>query len=1015
MQTMEGLKGKEESLYIQCLFRTINFADLKQELKNRTDGAVDNSYFIMTLKLRLHILQKASCNVKLQDELKTEIEGLDRKPPRGYKCSIAGCKYNTRNFNLLLGHLRSLHSSREHKIICQLNGCERELSSVRMLQIHIRTCHRTRKSSVLLKQNQLAEQLSRLRCPAVSCGHQQSTTLKDLKSHIISEHTDKMEEVDCIYAGCNFKSHKTGTLRSHFSRKHPSQLIDDVKKELVVSSGDDDQLAFKNSGTTFGRVDTENELDDDGSNSDCLGVTLDNTDIEFEEEEEDDNAQEVFTRALAMQFNSWMNVKNIAYSTVNEIVTEIFNSYQQGVTVTKDRIKKHLEIDGWDSSKIWELLSKIDLEDPFKEARGSLENETKRKTYIQSEFDYAKPVTIRLNETNRNEKPETMQYIPIKESLKILLEDESYISQKNNNPYFHEPGVIKDVKDGLTYRTNKFFTENPEAVPIILFADELEVVNPLGAGKTKHKIQCCYYTTVDIIPPLRCKVKSTQLCSLVLSSNWKKHGNEACNRQLVIDLKDLEKVGIEINKPSKKVVKAGLCLIVGDNLGQNQLGEFSSCFSSGFICRVCDANYKDVCKNRQVYSESVDDYKTEILTKDKYDQCATLAVESGASDETLGIKGHCIFNGLESFHCVDQLAPCLGHDFYEGIFAYDVQFFLDYLITKEKLIGAEEFNERLRNVRLSSRDAKNRPKCFKHKKGQTKYEGNAGSLRILSRILTTILSGVLEQSVTEKLIIKLHELSEIITAPVLTVHEVKVEMEEIVVEYLDLRIEAVETLEMPNPRPKHHFISHYPRAFLNNGPLIAIWAMRLESKHTFFKSVLRTAKNFKNVAFTCANRHQLAQVSYAFYGLFSTNKHEIPDNAPMASDVAKITSDPALKAFYQELNEEAVIPNRVKIYGTEFIIGKIIVIKKQDHGNLKVGLIKAISYFKNKISFAVVTFEALKSKFGPFVTTAFISAHEVVDFDTLADYYPLEMMGTLDSFSFILHHYVTRGSGDLSY
>ena len=29
---------------------------------------------------------------------------------------------------------------------------------------------------------------------------------------------------------------------------------------------------------------------------------------------------------------------------------------------------------------------------------------------------------------------------------------------------------------------------NPDALPLIAFADELEVCNPLGSGKTRHKI-----------------------------------------------------------------------------------------------------------------------------------------------------------------------------------------------------------------------------------------------------------------------------------------------------------------------------------------------------------------------------------------------------------------------------------------------------------------------------------------------------------------------------------------------
>ena len=90
-----------------------------------------------------------------------------------------------------------------------------------------------------------------------------------------------------------------------------------------------------------------------------------------------------------------------------------------------------------------------------------------------------------------------------------------------------------------------------------------QVVNSLGAGKGKHKIQCTYYTTLDITPALRSKVKSIQLVSLVLSKDWKQYGNLACNSNLLEDLKDLEENGLKIYKPVEKIVKAGLALIVG--------------------------------------------------------------------------------------------------------------------------------------------------------------------------------------------------------------------------------------------------------------------------------------------------------------------------------------------------------------------------------------------------------------------------------------------------------------------
>ena len=65
---------------------------------------------------------------------------------------------------------------------------------------------------------------------------------------------------------------------------------------------------------------------------------------------------------------------------------------------------------------------------------------------------------------------------------------------------------------------------------------------------------------------------------------------------------------------------------------------------------------------------------------------------------------------------------------------------------------------------------------------------------------------------------------------------------------------------------------------------------------------------------------------------------------------------------------------------------------------------RPISFFKDKVQFVVKTFEANQSKFGSYVTTKFLAENEIVQYDLLSDYHPLEMIGPRDSF-FILHHY----------
>lgn len=41
------------------------------------------------------------------------------------------------------------------------------------------------------------------------------------------------------------------------------------------------------------------------------------------------------------------------------------------------------------------------------------------------------------------------------------------------------------------------------------------------------------------------------------------------------------------------------------------------------------------------------------------------------------------------------------------------------------------------------------------------------------------------------------------------------------------------------------------------GPLVTLWTMRFEAKHSFFKQVVRHTNNFRNINLTLATKHQV--------------------------------------------------------------------------------------------------------------------------------------------------------------
>nr|XP_047139729.1 uncharacterized protein LOC105845782 isoform X3 [Hydra vulgaris] len=81
--------------------------------------------------------------------------------------------------------------------------------------------------------------------------------------------------------------------------------------------------------------------------------------------------------------------------------------------------------------------------------------------------------------------------------------------------------------------------------------------------------------------------------------------------------------------------------------------------------------------------------------------------------------------------------------------------------------------------------------------------------------------------------------------------------------YLQLLVESfVQTFVELYPgklTPKLHFLLHYPRLIADYGPLRYLWCMRFEAKHQYFKKLAGAVRNFKNIAYILAKRHQLHQ------------------------------------------------------------------------------------------------------------------------------------------------------------
>lgn len=285
------MDSRDQDIYSLCLFRSISLHELKSEMLSRAiNFSPCDPYYILTLKLRREILMKNPDNENLLKQLDADIKAADetKSPPPGakYKCCLPGCSFLCSNHIKYLAHLEFVHYNCKSRLVCQFrHSCSREFPSFKMLEAHVKNIHKKRPTQVQLRQNQLVEQLTKLRCIEKSCGNQLVSSIAQLKVHLYT-HTSKKETVQCLF--CSYKCDTSGTLKSHFSRKHKIQTVELMSPGYLTSD--------LPSPEDFGPAgDVNSPLDDSVDNTDdteSVEVSIDDL--------VDDVSEELFIKALAI-------------------------------------------------------------------------------------------------------------------------------------------------------------------------------------------------------------------------------------------------------------------------------------------------------------------------------------------------------------------------------------------------------------------------------------------------------------------------------------------------------------------------------------------------------------------------------------------------------------------------------------------------------------------------------------------------------------------------------------------
>ena len=438
-------------------------------------------------------------------------------------------------------------------------------------------------------------------------------------------------------------------------------------------------------------------------------------------------------------------------------------------------------------------------------------------------------------------------YIPFFETLTNLLQHNDFQRELSIN-HFND-GVIQDFCNGSVFNNHQLFSNDPNALQIIAYFDELEVTNPIGSYVHTHKLGCLFFSLGNVRPQYRSSLKSIYLVAVAKSQDITRYGIDVFLRPFVEDLKRLYIDGVTVNiGPLTKTYHGALLAFLADTLAAHLVGGFKGSMSFAHrICRTCMITKEEA---QTCFSE--EDSQCELRTPERHEQqCQQLIGPDRATRSVnYGINRTSILEEVPGYSVIEGLPHDVMHDLFEGVVKYELLLFLPYCVSKG-YFTISDLNSRLQGYDFGQED---KPSPFKlDDKSQVRIRQSAAQMISIVRNLPLLIADQIPDTDDNwHSILVLIKICQIALSPVVTpdtVPYLRVLIEEKL--YLLHHLYPESTL-----KPKMHYLIHLPSQIERHGPLIHSWTMRHEAKLSFIKRASRRG-NFKNICLTVAKHHQL--------------------------------------------------------------------------------------------------------------------------------------------------------------
>ncbi|XP_064479212.1 uncharacterized protein LOC135392429 [Ornithodoros turicata] len=504
-------------------------------------------------------------------------------------------------------------------------------------------------------------------------------------------------------------------------------------------------------------------------------------------------------------------------------------------------------------------------------------SEHARLNYVKEHFPFVQPKEINLDDSiNARSGRHVFYYVPVQDMLRNLVSADlgehvlSTLQGRNNDSF--DANTLTDVCDGDFARSRAVIEEGVVGtLLLLLYTDELEVTNPIGAARGVHKLLVVYVNLLNLHPRYRSTLESIHLVLIVKYTLLKQYGLNRIMEPLIADLNSLQSNGLDVVLNGSTVyMKACVVGFSGDNLSLNRLGGFSCSFTAGRVCRHCLASSTNL-------QSLTDESKCTLRTAEAHNSHVAAVQLSPDNARLYGVKEPSCLLALNGFDVTCQLLPDLMHDVLEGGINTVLKSVLNTLLSS-RVLQREHFTV-AEKFQYKRHDMKNKPfpLALTNAGKMQNIRGTASQKLCLFRLLPQLFGdNIPEGNPDWNVYLQYREIVNVLLSD---------RIPSDCVEWLEVQIASfLEAFVQRYPEvkvtPKLHYLIHYPRYISLYGPPRNFSSMRFEAKHATLKTIAVRARSFLNIAKTVAMRVQLGQ---CYNSICSAITHDL--EVPVVKDV----------------------------------------------------------------------------------------------------------------------------------